>query len=254
MARPVVADEVDPPVARPRLEWALAVAGGTVWLTETLAIGELAPTECHWCDSNALDDAAREVEWGDQQTARRISDVLSYGLAPAAAGGLLTLGAFQDGRPDDLATDLVIVAESAIIAGVSGDFIRVVTGRERPWIHDLAPADKPLTERPEQNNLSFISGHTATAFAMAVSSATVAQRRGRRIAPALWATGLTLGAVSGYLRVASGQHYFTDVLAGLGWGVAIGFTVPYLHRARDSSVTAALMPARDGALVLFTIR
>jgi membrane-associated phospholipid phosphatase len=254
MALPVAADEGEPLAARPRLEWALAVAGGAIWLTETLAIGKLAPTECHWCDSNALDDAAREVEWGNQQAARRISDVLSYGLAPAAAGGLLTLGAFQDGRPEELVTDLVIVAESAVIAGVSGDFLRVVTGRERPWIHDLAPADKPLTERPEQNNLSFISGHTATAFAMAVSGATVARRRGRRIAPALWATGLTLGAVSGYLRVASGQHYLTDVLAGVGWGVAIGFTVPYLHRHRAGAVAASLAPARGGALVLLTFQ
>lgn len=255
IARPVLADEGEPVVARPGLEWALAVAGGALWLTETLAIGELAPADCHWCDSNAIDEAAREVEWGDPQVARRISDVLSYGLVPVAAAGLQTLGALEDGRPEDLATDLVIVAESAIIAGVSGDLIRVVTGRERPWIHDLDPEDKPLTDRPAQNNLSFISGHTATAFAMAVSGATVATRRGRRIAPVLWASGLTLGAVSGYLRIASGQHYLTDVVAGLGWGVAIGFTVPYLHRGRArDSVAATLAPVPGGGLLVVTFR
>ena len=256
MAQPVLADEGEPLVARPKLEWALVAAGGALWLTETLAIGELAPADCRWCDSNAIDEAARAVEWGDPQAARRISDVLSYGLVPLAAGGLQTLGALQDGRPGDLATDLVIVAESAVIAGVSGDFIRVVTGRERPWIHDLDPEDKPLTERPEQNNLSFISGHTATAFAIAVSGGTVAQRRGRRIAPVLWASGLTLGAVSGYLRIASGQHYLTDVVAGVGWGIAIGLAVPYLHRgrARDGAVAATLAPAPGGGLLLVTFR
>ena len=256
LAHPVLADDDDPLVARRRLEWSLTVAGGALWLTETLAIGELAPADCRWCDSNRLDDAARELEWGDQETARRISDVISYALVPAAAGGLLTLGALQDGRPDDLATDLLIVSESAVIAGISGDFLRIATGRERPWVHDLAPEEKPLTDRPEQNNLSFISGHTATAVAMTVSGGMVALRRGRRIAPALWATGLTLGAVSGYLRVASGQHYLTDVVGGVAWGVAIGLVVPYLHsgRTRDSGVTTSLSPARGGALVLLTFR
>jgi membrane-associated phospholipid phosphatase len=247
-------EEPPPLVGRPALEWAIAVAGGAVWLTETLAIAALAPSSCHWCDSNAVDDWALERAWSDREAARRTSDVISYGLVPAAAGGLLTLGALRDGRAADLPLDLVIVAEAAVAAGVSGDLIRVVTGRERPWIHELTPEEKPLTERPEQNNLSFISGHTATAFAIAVSSGTVAMRRGRRVAPALWISGLTLGAVSGYLRVASAQHWMTDVVAGVGSGVAIGLAVPLLHRSRGDRVSAALAPVPGGGLMILTLR
>ena len=256
VAAPAGADEPPALVSRPGLEWTLTVVGGAVWLTETLAIAELAPSDCRWCDSNRLDDRARELAWSDPEVARVSSDLISYGIAPLAAGGLLTLGAFRDGRAGDLTTDLLIVAEAAVAAGVSGDLIRVVSGRERPWVHDLAPEDKPATDRPEQNNLSFISGHSATAFALAVSSGTVASRRGRRIAPAIWVTGLTLAVATSYLRIASEQHYLTDVLAGVGTGVAIGLAVPFLHRPRGSrpAVAAMVAPVRGGGLVLVTFR
>lgn len=246
----------EPPVfvSRPAIEWAVAVAGGAVWLTETLLIAEVAPARCRWCASNAVDDWAGGLAWTDREGARVTSDVLSYGVAPLAAGGLLALDAVRDGRAADLPTDLVIVAEAAIAAGVSGDLIRVLTGRERPWVHQLPEEEKAGTPRPEQNNLSFISGHTATAFALAVSSGTVASRRGRRLAPAIWATGLTVGAVSGYLRVASEQHYLTDVIAGIGSGVAIGLAVPALHRASGERAAAAIAPTPGGVLLLITLR
>jgi membrane-associated phospholipid phosphatase len=84
----------------------------------------------------------------------------------------------------------------------------------------------------------------------------VASRRRRRVAPAVWATGLTLAAASAYLRIASDQHYLTDVLAGVGSGVAIGLAVPWFHRARsrDSAVVVSLAPAGAGALLLLTHR
>lgn len=243
-------------VSRPGVEWAITVAGGALWLTETLLIAELAPSDCRWCEPNALDDRARGLAWSNTNAARTTSDVLSYGIAPLVAGGLVALGALQDDRAGDLVTDLLIVAQAGVAAGVSGDLIRVVTGRERPWVHDLAPEDKPETDRPEQNNLSFISGHAATAFALAVSSGSVASRRGRRIAPAIWATGLTLAATTSYLRIASEQHYLTDVLAGIGAGVGIGLAVPYLHRPPESrpDVGAMVAPVPGGALILLTVR
>ncbi len=241
---------------RPGLEWTATVLGGALWLGETLAIAELAPGECRWCDSNAIDDWGRELAWADREAARVPSDVISYGIAPAVAAGFLTAGALDDHRAADLSVDLLIVAEAAVIAGVSGDMIRVVTGRERPWIHDLTPDKKQEVSRPEQNNLSFISGHSATAFALAVSSGTVASWRRRRIAPALWATGLTLGVATSYLRIASEQHYLTDVLAGIGSGVAIGLAVPLLHRsgAVRSRAGAIVAPVPGGALLVVTLR
>ena len=69
------------------------------------------------------------------------------------------------------------------------------------------------------------------AFSIAVSAGTVASMRGYRWAPLVWATGLTLGATTGYLRMAADRHYFTDVVTGAVVGSAVGFAVPYLlHR------------------------
>ncbi len=242
--------------ARPGLEWTATVLGGALWLTETLNIAELAPDECRWCDSNALDDSARDLSWANREAARVTSDVISYGIVPVTAAGFLTAGALVDQRASDLTVDLLIPAEAAVIAGVSGDLIRVLTGRERPWIRDLSPDQKQQVARPEQNNLSFISGHSATAFALAVSSGIVASWRRRRIAPAVWTTGLTLAVTTSYLRIASEQHHLTDVLAGIGAGVAIGLAVPFVHRARDAPSRAAVYvaPLPDGALLVVSLR
>ena len=49
--------------------------------------------------------------------------------------------------------------------------------------------------------------------------------------PAFFAVSLAflIAALTGGLRMASGNHFFTDVLVGAVIGTAVGFTVPYLH-------------------------
>ena len=64
-----------------------------------------------------------------------------------------------------------------------------------------------------------------------MASGTVASLRGYRAAPWIWASGLTLAGVTGYLRIAGDKHYFTDVVTGAVVGSFVGFAVPYwLHR------------------------
>ena len=44
-------------------------------------------------------------------------------------------------------------------------------------------------------------------------------------------TGISFGiaALTGALRMASGNHYFTDVLSGALIGTTCGFLIPYMH-------------------------
>ena len=44
-------------------------------------------------------------------------------------------------------------------------------------------------------------------------------------------TGISFGiaALTGALRMASGNHYFTDVLVGALIGTSCGFLVPFMH-------------------------
>ena len=57
--------------------------------------------------------------------------------------------------------------------------------------------NRPRTEAPEDNNLSFYSGHTNFSFALVVSSGTVATLRGYKGAGLIWAVGLPLAALAG---------------------------------------------------------
>lgn len=239
-------------VARPLLEWSAIAAGGALWLTTgTLIKPDIAPSSCRWCDSNAFDDELRSLRWSNPRGVDLTSDVISYGLAPLSAGGLVALAALQRGSASELAVDLPILAEALVAAGLLGEALRFATARERPNVHALPADQKPMTEHPEENNLSFVSGHVATSFSLAVASGTIASLRGRRLAPIIWAAGLTLAATTSYLRIASDEHYFTDVLGGALLGAGIGLAVPLLHRPRGGRAPAVLVaPARGGASLL----
>ena len=45
----------------------------------------------------------------------------------------------------------------------------------------------------------------------------------------MWAAGLTLATLTGYLREAADKHYLSDVLTGAAVGAAVGWAIPYLH-------------------------
>lgn len=68
---------------------------------------------------------------------------------------------------------------------------------------------------------SFPSGHTAAAFAMAVSVWLHDKKTGVFFLIAAFLVGLG--------RIMGNVHYFTDVLAGAGIGIAVSYTIEKLH-------------------------
>jgi hypothetical protein len=87
-------------------------------------------------------------------------------------------------------------------------------------------ATKNITkqERPDQSdNLSFPSGHTATAFTNA--SLLYYEYKDSN----LWyaSSGFLFATATGILRIANNKHYTSDVLAGAGIGLASGLIVSY---------------------------
>lgn len=190
-----------------------------LWVVgETAAKDALSPDACRWCATNAVDRGVRvNLRWDDTALAKRLSDVTGFALTPlAAVGGLVVLS------PDRSATalhDLVIVAEAAAIATDLNYLVKIAVARERPDVSDLAPADKPRTDRPAENNLSFNSGHATSAMAFAVAAGTTASLRGYRHAWAVWATGVPLALATGYLRIAGDRHWASDVVTGRAEGL-----------------------------------
>jgi membrane-associated phospholipid phosphatase len=79
---------------------------------------------------------------------------------------------------------------------------------------------------------SFYSGHTSAAFSLAVFTGIWFDDvyLGSHWSKWVWGGGLSVAALIGILRVASGMHYPSDVLAGAAAGSFIGWIVPTLHR------------------------
>jgi membrane-associated phospholipid phosphatase len=264
---PARSTEVEAPAPHPGpglhydLSSDLAITGGAAALFVSLEL--LTPAlvkSCRWCDRNpdgsdalnSVDAAARKaLRWDATQTADVLSSVFSYVLAPLAGIGVGAMVTAHDQRLAEMPEDMLIVAESAFIAIALDQFAKIAFARERPDVHARTARERARLHTAA-DNLSFFSGHTTLAFALATSAGTIASMRGYRLAPVMWATGLSLATVSGWLRIAADRHYLTDVLTGAAFGAAIGFVVPYLHRERPARFQMSAVPLSRGSVIMLS--
>lgn len=229
--------------------------GATVFWASFELLAPVLATSCHWCDRNSdgsdslngFDRGVRKaLRWNDTKSADILSTVFSFGLAPLAGVGVGALVAAHDQRLAEIPEDILIVAESAMLTLDLTQIAKFSSSRERPNVHARTPAER-AARHASSDNLSFFSGHTSLAFALATSAGTIASMRHYRLAPLMWIAGLALATTSGYLRIAADRHYATDVLTGIAVGSAVGFAVPYLaHRPRGAGVCVAVTPLPEG--------
>ncbi len=231
---------------------ALTATGGALWIASELYKGTLAPAACRWCAPLEIDVRVRDaLRAQDPRTPHEVSNVVGFIGLPLATFGATALAATADGRGSNVAIDALVILEAVILVADVNQATKLLVGRERPFVHALPDEEKPLTAHPPDNNLSFFSGHTSMAFALATASGTVASMRRYDAAPAVWATGLPLAAFVGYLRIAADKHYFTDVLSGALLGSALGASLPLLlHRPREGASPA--VAAAPGGLTTAT--
>jgi membrane-associated phospholipid phosphatase len=235
-----------------RIDGAVTAAAFAFWGGTQLFESSLAASNCRWCNPGSIDASVQgALRWNDTSAANLASNLGAYLFVPLTSLGLLALDAQQEGRLGELPGDGLVIAEAVALNGALTQIVKFAVGRERPFVHALPADQKPLTAHPADNNVSFYSSHTSFAFALAVSTGTVASMRRTRWAPAIWAAGLVSAAAVGYLRIAADQHYFSDVLVGAAAGSAIGFGVPYgLHR--DAGAFAVSPVPGGGAMLTVT--
>lgn len=225
---------------------AAAAAGVVVIASETIAKGVLAPDSCRWCRVSELDAGVRDAMiWREPKHADLLSNVGAYGAAPLAAIGLFfaeSAGA-EEGRWTRLTDDLLPVLETVAYSQLINQAVKFAAGRQRPY----ARYDTGSYEPGHDDNVSFFSGHSAVTFSIAVSMGAVASRRGYRLAPVIWASGLSVAGATAYLRIAADKHYATDVATGAAFGVAAGLAIPRLTGSLPRSVAVA--PAPGGMVV-----
>jgi hypothetical protein len=232
----------DAPIAK--WEVPLTIAG---MVTVLASSSLLAPAACRWCETtpsgadavNGLDRSTRDaLRWSDANVGKAdaLSNVTVY--APFAVALI---------HRDLDSRGILTVLQAVTTAALIGQVTKVAAARERPLYHYRLPG---TTDQPKDRNESFVSGHTAEAFAMVVSTARVTAAR-RRKTKWLWISGVPLAVATGYFRIAADKHYLTDVLAGAGVGIASGYLVPALHGGRSAKrpTIAAFGGAHDGSVV-----
>jgi membrane-associated phospholipid phosphatase len=177
--------------------------------------------KCDPARINALDRAVAGVYrlgWA------RVSDVGVGALVATDVAAMLL-----DEGPLNALNDAVVVAQTILSAETLAAWTSMIVRRPRPYLYG---EDAPLDERQNPYGaMSFFSGHSTTAFAAAVVlQRTLARRHpGSPVPNLVLASTLTVAGLVAVGRVASGNHFPTDVTVGAVVGSSMGVLVPALH-------------------------
>ena len=235
---------------RPAISGGAIGMGGVLWIGSELTKEKIAPETCRWCDSvPGVDRSARDhLKWENTKRADDLSDVLDFVVLPVMVLGGDALLASQHGLLSGWDEDALVIVEAVVASAVLNQVVKMSVGRERPFVHALeTDEEKAATEHPDDNNLSFYSGHSALAFSLVGAAGSVAHMRGYRHAWVVWPVGGALAATVGYLRIGADKHWFTDVTTGAVLGGAIGVGLPYLlHRPRESGEESSASGVQAG--------
>jgi membrane-associated phospholipid phosphatase len=148
-------------------------------------------------------------------------------------------------RWSEALTMATMLAETALLVGGAVYLTKGAVGRKRPYLYNSGLTVEERLAVGGNATSSFISGHTAAAFAAAafVSKVVIDIHGPSPGTTLLWASSLSLAALTGYARFKSGVHYPTDAIAGAAVGFGIGWLVPVLHKkGREDRVSVAAAP------------
>ena len=166
-----------------------------------------------------------------------------------AALALLTPAMFAVLPDSQWLTIGIMYTEALLFANGIKEWIKLGVYRPRPYMYfDGFPQDK--VDEGDWN-CSFPSGHTTLAFTGAAFTTMLFCNYFPNSKWKYAVAGGTFGlaALTGILRMASGNHFFSDVIAGAFIGTVCGIAIPYMHTSRfygkfekNSSVKADVSP------------
>jgi membrane-associated phospholipid phosphatase len=192
------------------------------------------PSVCRACGENGFDEGARRgLMWSNTHAAYNASNAFALAL-PLVGLGALGIEAGLGGSGKSFAQDGLMVGQAVLAAMAINQVFKYTVARERPWVNHQNPSVLAEDPRRSEDNVSFYSAHTGFAFALVSATATIAQLRGYRSAPYIWAIGLPLAAATGYFRIAADRHYLSDVIVGALVSTAVGIALPRLLHGRKS--------------------
>jgi membrane-associated phospholipid phosphatase len=183
-----------------------------------------------------LDEAARDFM---QRNQSRAGDDFANTIEPmgTVANYYLLAGFYFTGIIADDARARRVAAEGLASSAIAGALItpvlQKVTGRHRPRAERGA-----YTFEPFGGHLSFPSGHTTQAFAVASVIASEYD--------AWWVKVAAYGVASmvGFARMYHDAHHLSDVATAALIGTTVGTGVVHMRRARSAPAPTSAAPAR----------
>ncbi len=141
----------------------------------------------------------------------------------------------------NLAVYGVMYAEAFLLTTALKDLIKDGVSRWRPYTYEesfSSPGD-------DDYHNSFPSGHTAYAFlgAAFLSTTFSAQYPDSDYRKAVYGLSYSVATLTALLRIASGEHFISDVAAGAVLGSLTGWLVPFLHRTGDAPLSISPVPS-----------
>jgi len=231
------------------------VASGLVgFLLPDLVLGEQPETlTCAdaWCEVGGFDTAMRDLlRAGNPKPVGTVSHVFTVGLVPAVGAAALIVPAAIEGEAGEGVADAVIMVNAFLVATGPNSIAKVTARRQRPAFHFGVEDQTEAAGHPDEEFVSFYSGDTTWAFALASSSTTLSFLRDHDWAPI---TGISTGVLAltgGALRVTADMHWTTDVIAGAVAGTAIGVALPLALHGRKQGDGATLVPTGNGFAIV----
>lgn len=235
---PAMADTGAVPQARSPFEVDLAVDLSAIAITAVIAgapvvlMDELSGPHCGLsCDRGSLNLLDRTVVGFRSDSAAVAANILvGSAVALPFVFDLIDV-AISDSADgwSGWATDVVVLGETALVNNALFQVTKFAVRRPRPYAYD---PDVSVTERSQADAaMSFYSGHTANAFAMATAYSYLFTKRhadSRMVIP-VWLGTHLLAVGTGVSQVLAGEHFWTDVIVGAVVGSAVGLAIPHLH-------------------------
>jgi membrane-associated phospholipid phosphatase len=215
----------------------ITTAALTVVLASEIYKHNMLPRFCIFCKRVGFDEDVRTaLKWNysEKKTAHNLSNIV-LGALPFI--GLSELAFFNSdfhapnsGERNALGSASLVYLETIAISLALNQVIKMAVRRRRPYIRCRDNGCGTGSD----DNVSFYSGHTSTAFALAVGAATLNGMKGSKYEGLVWGVNLTLAFTVGYLRIAADKHFFSDVLIGAIAGSLAGFLIPKLLHDKES--------------------
>jgi undecaprenyl-diphosphatase len=194
-----------------------------------LLIPTAPPKQDMMCNKDEVNPFDQSLMFPYHKTLDIIGDIGVYGLA--VLPGLSLIGNITNLKA--LATYGLMYAEAFLLTFGTLEIVKIAAKRNRPYTYfDGIPAGKE-----DDYYKSFASRHTAVGFMSAgfLTSTFFTEYPDSPWKIPVAAVSYVLAAGISASRIASGNHFLTDVLAGAAIGSVYGYLIPRLHLRKKAS-------------------